>query len=110
MKNNIIIEKVMQFETRRDIFWVASGMIGLLLCGYVYCVTVTIRNIVTEKALATDISNLSQKISSNEFSYINMQNQITLSYAESMGFQDPKEKVFISPKSVSFVTSANSSM
>ena len=105
-----MIEKALQFNTRRDVFWVSLATIGLLLCAYIYCVTVTIRNIVTEKRLTLEISNMNQKLSSKEFSLISMQNNVTLSYAESLGFSDPKQKVFITPRSVSFVSSTNNSI
>ena len=99
-------EKILRIDIdgRRNIFFMALGMIGLCMCMYIYLVTATIRNIVTEKIIASQISDMSQKVSSKEFALISMQSKVTLQYAQSLGFADAKEKVFITPKSVSYVS------
>ena len=99
------MQKVLHRDNRKNAFWIASALIGLSICSYIYFVTATIRNIVTEKNLAVQISDMNQKISSKEFAFIDLQDRITMQYAESLGFTDPKQKVFISPKSVSYISS-----
>lgn len=92
-------------DGRRNIFLMALTVTGLCVCMYIYLVTVTIRNIVTEKTIASQVSDMSQKVSSKEFALISMQSKVTLQYAQSLGFADAKQKVFITPKSVSYVSS-----
>lgn len=103
----MIREKIlhMHIDQRKNIFFGALVLIGLCSCMYIYLVTTTIRNIVAEKQFASQVSDLSQTISSKEFSLIHMQSEVTLQYARSLGFSEAKDKVFITPKSVSFVSS-----
>ncbi len=108
MYTRILNINSINIDKRKNIFYGAAALIGLCVCMYVYFVTTTIRNIVAEKQLSGQISDVSQKLSTKEFSFIRLQNNVTLSYAQSLGFVDPKQKVFITPKSVSFV-SANTS-
>lgn len=99
-------------DQRRQIFLGALGIIGVCVCLYIYFVTTTIRNIVTEKHIASEVSDMSQKISSKEFELIAMQNKVTLQYAESLGFAEATQKTFITPTSVSYASlqGANSSL
>lgn len=101
-------EKLLQFDTRKNIFFGAIAIIGLCVCMYIYFVTSTIRNIVILKQLTVQISDQSQKISTKEFNSINLKNNVTLQYAESLGFSEAKKKVFITPTSVSYISSNSS--
>ena len=107
-----MITKALHFNTNeersKEIFWGAVALIGLCACMYIYCITATVRNIVENKNLVAQASDLSGQISAKEFSYIALQNTITLQYAQSMGFSDAANKVFITPTSVSFVSSSKS--
>jgi hypothetical protein len=98
------IANVMSVDTRKDIAWVSIALIGLCLCSYIYFATQTVRNIVAKEDIAIQSQDISQKLSSKEFALISLQNNITLDYAASLGFTDAKNKVFISPSRVSFVS------
>ena len=99
------MQKILHIDNRKNIFWTATVVIGVCVSLYIYCVTTTIRNIVTEKQLSNHLSNMNQKISVKEFDLINDKSKITLDYARSLGFAEAKQKVFITPKSVSYVSS-----
>ncbi len=103
MKDHII-SAVSQIDTRKDIFWGAVALIGMCACMYMYLVTVTVRNIVTNRQLSAQISNVGEQLSAKEFSLISMKNGVTMDYAQTLGFAEAKEKVFITPTSVSVVS------
>src|SRR5437868_10132476 len=102
-------EKILQFETRKDIFWVSLGLIGLCACMYVYFITTAVRNVVSQRQVSAQASNLSEKISVKEFNFISVKNKVTMQYAQSLGFSEAKNKVFITPTSVSYVSGPNNS-
>jgi hypothetical protein len=100
-------EKILSIhiDQRKNMFLGAMTLIGMCMCMYIYMVTTTIRNIVAEKNISSQISDMSQKISSKEFALIGLESGVTLEYAQSLGFADAKSKVFITPSSVSYVSS-----
>ena len=88
---------------RKEIFWMSLTVLAACVCVYVYCITATVRNIVENKTLAIQTTNISEQISTKEFQLISLQNTITLQYAATLGFSDPTVKSFVSPQRVSFV-------
>ena len=103
-----MVERTLQFDNRKNIFWVAITVIGVCACMYIYFITSAVRNVVIEKNLAMQTSNLSEQLSSKEFAAINLKSNVTMQYAQSLGFSEAKNKVFITPTSVSLVSSDTS--
>src|SRR5882724_3301589 len=101
-------EKLLQFDTRKDIFWTLTAVIGVCMCLYIYCITATVRNVVNTRHISLQAGNVSQQISSQEFAVIDMQSKITPEYAQSLGFVEAKDKTFISPTSVSVISKFDS--
>ncbi len=101
---HITKEKIFHIDTRQNVFIASMVLIGLCAVAYIYCVTATVRNIVEKKNLTAQAQNIGAKISAKEFTYISMQNTLTMDYARSLGFAEATEKVFITPTNVSFVS------
>jgi len=102
-----MVERVLQLNTEKNIFWILFGVLVLLTGFYAYFVRATIGNVVLQQNLEAEASNLSLSIGSKEFEYISKRNDITLALAHSLGFQDNQEKVFISRSSFTKVAYLN---
>jgi len=90
-----MVEKVLQFNKERAMFWTLLAMMGLFVGLYTYFVTTTINNGVALEKLESEASALSLSLGSKEFEYISKRNSITLSLAHSLGFKDIKDKTYI---------------
>lgn len=100
-------EKILQFNTEKNIFRVLVSIFILCAIFYIYIINVTVRNIVTRGDLENKISEMSLTIGNKEFQYISLRNGVTLSMAHSLGFREVKEKTYISNKAVSYVSYLN---
>jgi len=89
-------EKILQLHTEKNIFWTLAGIFLLCVGFYVYSITTTVHNVVERQNLENKASALALAIGANEFKYISMRNGITLSYAQSLGFTETHDKVFLS--------------
>ncbi len=102
-----MVEKVLQINREKTLFWTLVGI--LLLCAgfYMYCINTTVHNVVARQNLESEASQLTLSIGSQEFKYISKRNSITLAVAQSLGFREVSAKTFISKKSgnqVSFLS------
>ena len=97
-------EKILQLNTEKNIFWTLVGILAICAIFYMYSINVTIRNVVARQNLQNNVTTETLAIGNDEFQYINLQNKITLPLAYSLGFQDVKEKTYISRSTVGFVT------
>ena len=91
-----MVEKVLQLNREKTIFWVLLGVLFLCASFYMYFVNSTIHNVVTRQNLEKESTQLTLKIGNEEFQYITMRNSITLPLAYSLGFKDVSVKIFIS--------------
>lgn len=91
-----MVEKVLQFENQKTIFWGLVATLVFLISFYVFCVRTTISNVVARQNLESEASTLSLEIGNSEFEYITKRNAINLELAYSLGFKDGQDKVFIS--------------
>ena len=99
-------EKIQQFDTHKILFWTLSGILFLCMVFYIFCINMTVRNVVAREQLEARASALTLAIGNKEFQYISARNAVTLSLAYSLGFKDVVEKTYISKKSVSYVSYA----
>lgn len=97
-------EKILQLHTEKNIFWTLLGILLLCTAFYMYAINLTIHNVVSRQNLDNKASELTLSISSKEYTYITMRNNITLPLAYSLGFKDVSEKTFVSRNSTSFVS------
>lgn len=94
-----MVEKVLQMNREKTIFWTLLGVL-LLCCGfYMYCINATVHNVVLRQNFENESSNLTLAIGSEEFKYISKRNTITMELAYSMGFKEVTDKTFITKKS-----------
>ena len=102
-----MVEKVLQLNREKSIFWSLLGI--LLLCAglYMYFINVTVHNVVFRQNLENEASTLTLAIGREEFKYITKRNAVTVDLAYSLGFKDVSTKIYISKKSgpsVAFLT------
>jgi hypothetical protein len=88
--------RVLQNYNRHILFWgfLTTFFVGVLL--YAYFLNATIVHIVERKALEKDIASVTTHISELEYAYMTLSTDITLSYAQDMGFIEPEKSVFAS--------------
>lgn len=97
------VEKVLQLNREKTIFWALSSILVLSLGFYMYFINTTIHNVVARQNLENEASTLTLSISNKEFEYITKRNEINLQLAYSIGFKDAKAKAFINTKENSSV-------
>ena len=94
-----MVEKVLQLNREKTIFWTLFGVLLLSVGFYMYFINTTVHNIVIRQDLENEASKLTLTIGSEEFQYITLRNGVTLSLAYSLGFKDASVKTYISRKS-----------
>lgn len=92
-------EKILHLNTEKNMFWALVVILFLCTGLYMYLVTTTIHNVVSRQNLENKATQISLAIAKSEYQYIGLRNNITLSYAYSLGFRDISEKNFISRNS-----------
>ena len=98
---------IREMDTNKILFWTLSGILLLCMGFYMFCINVTIRNVVAREQLETKSSALLLSIWNKEFQYITQRNAVTLPLAYSLGFKEVTSKTYISKKSVSYVSYVN---
>ena len=93
-----MVEKVLQLNREKTIFWTLIGVLFLCSSFYMYFINATIRNVVIRQNLEDEATVLTLKIGSQEFKYITIRNAITLPVAYSLGFKDVSTKTFVTRK------------
>jgi len=99
-----MIEKVLQINNQKTIFWSLLGILLISIGFYMYFINATVHNIVARQNLEAEAGALTLSIGKQEFAYIQAKNGVTLEMAYNMGFEDVKEKTYISRNSVSQVS------
>ena len=91
-----MVEKVLQLNREKAIFWTLFGILLLSAGFYMYFVRTTIGNVVARQNLENEASALTLSIGSQEFQYIAKRNTVTLAVAHSLGFKESQTKAYIS--------------
>jgi cell division protein FtsL len=99
--------KIVAYTDGSGVFWLIVSAIVLVALSYVYSVNRTVilvaeRNDIESKIAAyrTDISNLESR-------YISERNAVTLELAQSLGYGEATDVVYMPKKAVSVLTQAN---
>lgn len=100
MKEQIL--KLNNEDTKKNIFWAVFALTFFSMSLYVYFITSTIRNVVYMEDMDVYSGELALEIGGKEFDFINLKNSVTLSLAQSKGFSEVKEKIYITPDSLGF--------
>ncbi|HEY0220711.1 MAG TPA: hypothetical protein VGC58_00630 [Candidatus Paceibacterota bacterium] len=98
-----MVEKVLDLNREKTIFWTLLGVLIFSALFYIYCINITIHNTVARQNFEAESSSLALKIGSKEFQYISKRNNVTLALAYSMGFKDSKPLAYLSRNSDSSV-------
>lgn len=86
------IEKIEYRE--KKIFWMLFSLLVLLIISYGFLVERTIQNAVAKQKLESQMSSLNSNVDSMEFTYISLENNITMDFALSKGFAAVPENNF----------------
>ena len=98
-----MVEKILELNKEKTIFWSLLGALLLSLGFYMYCINATVHNVVVRQNLESEASSLTLEIGNKEFKYITKRNAVTLELAHSLGFKDVETKKFISRSSATKV-------
>ena len=90
-----MVEKVLQLNREKTIFWTLLGALFLCAGFYIYLINSTIHNVVVRQNLEKEAAQLTLKIGVEDFQYITMRNAITLPLAYSLGFKEVSVKTFV---------------
>jgi hypothetical protein len=80
---------------------------GALVLAYVLFLGNTILNVVERKTLEISALDLSNEVGNLELEYLAMANQLDISLAQSMGFQETKNKHFATRKAIGSIKFIN---
>jgi hypothetical protein len=97
-----VVLKLNNEDLKKNIFWFSLSIIVISMIFYVYFVISTVKNVVARDNIEIKNSELALLIGSKEFDFINLKNNVTLSLAESKGFKEVSDKVYITSKSLGF--------
>jgi len=96
------------YEYRTRIFWALLATITITLSFYIYAINATARNIALRQNLERQVTEMSGKLATLEFTYINLKHAGTIEVASTKGFKEEKNHLYISrhlTNSLSFNTS-----
>lgn len=94
-----MVEKVLQINRERTIFWSLIVAIFLTVAFYMFCVNATVHNIVLRENLESEASDLVLSISNQEFQYIKAKSAISMETAKTLGFREVSQKTYINKNS-----------
>ncbi len=92
----IIKAKTLSYETRARTFWALTAISAIALVVYIIAVLATVRHTVVRQSLQKQVSTLSTEVNNLEFTYIALQNGVTLDLAYAKGFKDVSDPLYIS--------------
>ncbi len=90
-----MVEKVLQLNKEKSIFWMLIVCLVFFAAFYAYCVHSTVRNVVTRQNLEAESARISLSIGTKEFQYISLRNNISLEKAHTLGFTEVATKSFV---------------
>ena len=94
-----MVEKVLQLNREKYIFWTLLGTLFICAGFYIYFINATIHNAVAVQNLESEASSLTVGLGAREFEYITKRSAVTVELAYSLGFKDTEVKSYISKKS-----------
>lgn len=94
-----MVEKALQLNREKAIFWTLSGALFISLCFYIFFVRMTIHNVVARENLENQAGQLTLVIGNKEFEYISKRNSVNMALARSMGFKEASVTAYLTAKS-----------
>ncbi|MEK7175890.1 MAG: hypothetical protein AAB695_00755 [Patescibacteria group bacterium] len=96
--------RVLSFEDRRRFFWFLAGICFFALVLYIYAIEATARNIAMRANLETRVAEAEGKLSSLEFAYIELKNNVSIELARLYGFEEIKTPLYVSRDAANSLT------
>lgn len=93
-----MVEKVLELNRERTIFWLLIGTLFISMCFYIYFINITVHNVVAREHLEQEASQLTLYIGNKEFEYISKRNTINVDMAHTLGFKEAKVTAYVSIK------------
>ncbi|MEK7227405.1 MAG: hypothetical protein AAB641_00755 [Patescibacteria group bacterium] len=88
--------RTISLEDRRRFFWFLAGICFFALVLYIYAIEATARNIAMRANLEMRVAEAEGKLSSLEFAYIELKNNVSIELARLYGFEEVKRPLYIS--------------
>lgn len=88
--------KTISYDHRASLFWflVATALLSLLI--YIYSINTIARNIAVRQNLEEKITQTTANLATLEFNYIELKNNVTIELAQSHGFKEVKDPLYVS--------------
>ncbi len=98
--------KTISYDTRVRTFWTLALILVACLVVYIWAVRATISNTIARANLESITANFGAQVGEMEFTFIGLQNNVSLQLAYDRGFQNVVTPIYIS-RSVSRSLSMN---
>ena len=92
------------YDNRARLFWILIAFSMISFFVYIYAIKATAQNTVARQNLERQVTEVSTKLDSLEFTYIKLKNNVTAELASQYGFREVKNPLYVSR------TSARSSL
>ena len=88
--------KTISYDMRARAFWILAFIFCACLIVYVWAIRATISNTISRANLESTTSNLSAQVGEMEFTFIGLENNVSLQLAYDRGFQNVVTPIYIS--------------
>ena len=99
--------RTISYDQRVRFFTILIAISALSIFAYIYAINATARNIAIRQNLERQIADVSMKLDSLEFAYIELKNNVTMELAYQYGFHEATTPLYVSrtrPVALSFNT------
>ena len=99
--------RTISYDQRARFFTIMIAVSALSIFAYIYAINATARNVAVRQNLERQIAEVSTKLDTLEFAYIELKNNVTMELAYQYGFQEATTPLYISrtrPATLSFNT------
>lgn len=91
-------------EDRQRFFWFLAGICFFSLILYIYAIEATARNVALRANLETRVAEANGQLSSLEFAYIELKNNVSIELARSYGFEEVGSPLYVSRSTANSLT------
>ena len=95
------------YKEESRLFYFALTTCMLVVCGYMYFVSMSVVQVVMRKEIDNQIAIVSTQISQLEERYIEKQHNLSVAIATQQGFVTTEKKIFVDKTKATFVLSNN---
>ncbi|MDO8424231.1 MAG: hypothetical protein Q7S54_01300 [bacterium] len=88
--------RTISYDQRIRFFWFLAGVAICSLALYIYAIEATARNVALRENLETRVTEAESKLSSLEFAYIKLKNNVSMELAHQYGFREASSPLYVS--------------